>query len=97
MHSYLKYIRIGLDYLSSELISSYHYDDLGRVADSLLDDGFLAGGDGGGKVGLLALDVALAFPQATTSQFPPAGETSSLAFPVFSGSRFPIILNNEIL
>ncbi|KAF2907510.1 hypothetical protein DAI22_12g103001 [Oryza sativa Japonica Group] len=42
------------------------------------------GGDGGGKVGLLALDVALAFPQATTSQFPPAGETSSLAFPVFS-------------
>uniref|UniRef100_A0A0E0J9D9 Uncharacterized protein n=1 Tax=Oryza nivara TaxID=4536 RepID=A0A0E0J9D9_ORYNI len=39
-------------------------------------------GDGGGKVGLLALDVALAFPQATTSQFPPAGETSSLAFPV---------------
>uniref|UniRef100_A0A0E0RG93 Uncharacterized protein n=1 Tax=Oryza rufipogon TaxID=4529 RepID=A0A0E0RG93_ORYRU len=39
------------------------------------------GGDGGGKVGLLALDVALAFPQATTSQFPPAGETS-LAFPV---------------
>lgn len=35
--------------------------------------GSLAGGGGGGKVGLPALDVALAFPQATTaSQFPPA-------------------------
>uniref|UniRef100_A0A0E0R7V7 Uncharacterized protein n=1 Tax=Oryza rufipogon TaxID=4529 RepID=A0A0E0R7V7_ORYRU len=41
------------------------------------------GEDGGGKVGLPALDVVLAFPQAmTASQFPPTGETSSLAFPV---------------
>ena len=38
--------------------------------------GAVAGGDGG-KVGLPALDVALAFPQATpASLFPPAGEIS---------------------
>lgn len=36
-----------------------------------------AGADLGGKVGLPALDVALAFPQATpASLFPPAGEIS---------------------
>jgi hypothetical protein len=38
------------------------------------------------------LDGALAFPQATTaSQFLSAGETSYLAFLVFSCSWFPII------
>jgi len=37
-----------------------------------------AGAGDGGKVGLPALDVALAFPQATpASLFPPAGEIST--------------------
>jgi hypothetical protein len=39
----------------------------------------------GGKVGLPALEVALAFPQATpASLFPPAGEISRSGFFVFS-------------
>jgi hypothetical protein len=38
-----------------------------------------AGAGDGGKVGLPALDVTLAFPQATpASLFPPAGEISTL-------------------
>uniref|UniRef100_I1QIB8 Uncharacterized protein n=1 Tax=Oryza glaberrima TaxID=4538 RepID=I1QIB8_ORYGL len=53
---------VGVSDLGVNLLVN-HYDDLGRVADSSLDDGFLAGG--GGKVGLVALDVALTFPQAT--------------------------------
>lgn len=53
---------VGVSDLGVNLLVN-HYDDLGRVADSSLDDGFLAGG--GSKVGLVALDVALTFPQAT--------------------------------
>jgi len=46
-----------------------------------------AGGDGG-KVGLPALDVALAFPQATpASLFPPAGEISNLLLMLHPLSR----------
>jgi hypothetical protein len=49
-----------------------------RIAQLIENSFLLAGagaGGGGGKVGLPALDVALAFPQATpASLFPPAGE-----------------------
>lgn len=56
-----------------------------EVPDSLIPCALAGGGGGGAKVGLPALEVELAFPQATpASLFPPSGEDPLLAPTAFS-------------